>query len=257
MTAESRYPESRYPALHARSISDPEGFWLEAARAIDWFEKPARAFDPTLGVYGRWFPGGVTNVCHNAVDRHVAAGRGAQPAIYYDSPVAGREAHRHLCRAANRGGGARRHIARARRGKGRPRRHLHADDPRGGVRHAGLRPHRRHPFGGVRRLRRGGAGEPHRRRRAEGRALRLLRHRAEPHRRLQAAARPGADHGQAQAGDLPDLPAPAGRGEAPARPRPRLGERAGRGSGARHLRRLRAGRGNRPALYPLHLRHDG
>lgn len=89
MTAESRYPESRYPALHARSIGDPEGFWLEAARAIDWFEPPARAFDPALGVYGRWFPGAVTNVCHNAVDRHVAAGRGAQPAIYYDSPVAG------------------------------------------------------------------------------------------------------------------------------------------------------------------------
>lgn len=81
--------ESRYPAIHARSIRDPEGFWLEAARAIDWFEPPARAFDPALGVYGRWFPGGVTNVCHNAVDRHVAAGRGPQPAIYYDSPVAG------------------------------------------------------------------------------------------------------------------------------------------------------------------------
>jgi propionyl-CoA synthetase len=81
--------ESRYPALHDRSIRDPEGFWLEAARAIDWFEPPARAFDPSLGVYGRWFPDGVTNVCHNAVDRHVAAGRGPQPAIYYDSPVAG------------------------------------------------------------------------------------------------------------------------------------------------------------------------
>lgn len=89
MTAESRYRASRYPALHDRSIRDPEGFWLEAARAIDWFEPPARAFDPSLGVYGRWFPGGVTNVCHNAVDRHVAAGRGPQPAIYYDSPVAG------------------------------------------------------------------------------------------------------------------------------------------------------------------------
>jgi propionyl-CoA synthetase len=89
MTAESRYRASRYPALHDRSIRDPEGFWLEAARAIDWFEPPARAFDPSLGVYGRWFPDGVTNVCHNAVDRHVAAGRGPQPAIYYDSPVAG------------------------------------------------------------------------------------------------------------------------------------------------------------------------
>ncbi|MCK0208089.1 propionyl-CoA synthetase [Starkeya koreensis] len=80
---------SRYAEVHTRSIRDPEGFWREAARAIDWFEEPPRAFDPALGVYGRWFPGGVTNVCHNAVDRHVAAGRGEQPAIFYDSPVAG------------------------------------------------------------------------------------------------------------------------------------------------------------------------
>ena len=78
-----------YRDAYARACSDPEGFWLEAAGAVDWFEKPSRAFDPESGVYGRWFPGGVTNTCHNALDRHVAAGRGAQAAIIYDSPVTG------------------------------------------------------------------------------------------------------------------------------------------------------------------------
>jgi propionyl-CoA synthetase len=42
-----------------------------------------------MGLYGRWFPDGVLNTCHNALDRHVAAGRGAQTAILYDSPVTG------------------------------------------------------------------------------------------------------------------------------------------------------------------------
>lgn len=84
-----RPPSGRYAALHARSIADPEGFWGEVAEAIDWMEPPRRVFDPEAGVYGRWFAGGVTNVCHNAVDRHVVAGRGAQAAILYDSPVSG------------------------------------------------------------------------------------------------------------------------------------------------------------------------
>lgn len=82
-------PTRGYAALHARSIADPQGFWGEAARAIDWMEPPTTIFDPAAGVYGRWFADGVTNVCHNAVDRHVAAGRGAQNAILYDSPVSG------------------------------------------------------------------------------------------------------------------------------------------------------------------------
>ncbi|MBS9479162.1 propionyl-CoA synthetase [Ancylobacter radicis] len=80
---------SRYSSVHARSIEDPQGFWREAARAIDWMEPPATIFEPAAGVYGRWFEGGVTNVCHNAVDRHVEAGRGEQAAILYDSPVSG------------------------------------------------------------------------------------------------------------------------------------------------------------------------
>jgi propionyl-CoA synthetase len=80
---------SRYQDVYARSMRDPEGFWSEAAEAIDWYERPRRIFDPHAGVYGRWFVDGVCNSCHNAIDRHVAAGRGEQPAIVYDSPVAG------------------------------------------------------------------------------------------------------------------------------------------------------------------------
>ena len=42
---------------------------------------PERIFDPASGPYGHWFPDARLNTCHNAVDRHVAAGRGDQPAI--------------------------------------------------------------------------------------------------------------------------------------------------------------------------------
>ncbi len=68
---------------------DPQGFWAEAAREIDWIEPPRRIFDPDAGVYGHWFPDAVCNTCYNAVDRHVRTGRGAQPAVIYDSPVTG------------------------------------------------------------------------------------------------------------------------------------------------------------------------
>ena len=80
---------SHYHEIYARWQRDPFGFWGEAAADIDWFEKPKKVFDPAIGVYGRWFVGGVCNTCFNAVDRHVNAGRGEQPAIIYDSPLAG------------------------------------------------------------------------------------------------------------------------------------------------------------------------
>ena len=80
---------SCYDDLHAASLEDPDAFWLAAAKKIDWSEAPSRAFDGGMGVYGRWFPDGVLNACHNALDRHVAAGRGEQAALIYDSPVTG------------------------------------------------------------------------------------------------------------------------------------------------------------------------
>ncbi len=78
-----------YAETYAAWQRDPHAFWREAARGIDWFTPPRTIFDPSQGPYGRWFPDGVCNICHDAVDRHVAAGRGEQPAIIHDSPVTG------------------------------------------------------------------------------------------------------------------------------------------------------------------------
>ncbi len=86
MTAEA----AGYDAAYAAWQRDPDGFWAAAARGIDWIAPPAAVFDGSQGVHGRWFPGGVLNTCHNAVDRHVAAGRGAQDAFIWDSPMTGR-----------------------------------------------------------------------------------------------------------------------------------------------------------------------
>jgi len=78
---------SRYHEVYARSMRDPEGFWGEAAQAIDWYEPAKKVFDKDAGVYGRWFTGASCNTCYNAIDRHVERGRADQPAIIYDSPV--------------------------------------------------------------------------------------------------------------------------------------------------------------------------
>src|SRR5258706_201885 len=80
---------SRYHQVHARSLADPEGFWGEAARDIDWIEPAKKIFDPGSGPYGRWFAGAVVNTCYNALDRHVAGGRADQVALIHDSPLAG------------------------------------------------------------------------------------------------------------------------------------------------------------------------
>jgi propionyl-CoA synthetase len=78
---------SQYQATYARWQRDPERFWLEAADEIAWIRKPSRAFDGGEGAYGRWFADGLCNTSANCLDRHVAAGRGGQDAIIYDSPV--------------------------------------------------------------------------------------------------------------------------------------------------------------------------
>jgi propionyl-CoA synthetase len=81
---------SRYDEVYARSMADPEGFWGDAAREIDWIEPAERIFDPGMGLYGRWFAGAIVNTCYNALDRHVARGRAEQLALIHDSPLAGK-----------------------------------------------------------------------------------------------------------------------------------------------------------------------
>lgn len=74
-----------YEEAYARSLADPDAFWLEAAGAIDWIDPPRTGWAEGQG----WFADGTLNSCYNAVDRHVAAGRGGDVAVIYESPVTG------------------------------------------------------------------------------------------------------------------------------------------------------------------------
>jgi propionyl-CoA synthetase len=77
----------RFEEIYQRSLNEPEAFWAEAAAAIDWVEPWDRVLDDSRAPFYRWFVGGRLNTCHNALDRHVEAGRADQPALIYDSPV--------------------------------------------------------------------------------------------------------------------------------------------------------------------------
>ena len=81
-----------YADAFNRSITDPEGFWAEAAEAVDWTRPPLQVLDAKNPPLYRWFPDGELNTCYNALDRHVDAGRGEQAALIYDSPVTGTHA---------------------------------------------------------------------------------------------------------------------------------------------------------------------
>ncbi len=76
-----------YAEVYERSIADPDGFWMQAAEAIDWDRRPSKAlFDEHAPLY-EWYADGLVNGCWNAVDRHVQAGHGDRVAIIHDSPV--------------------------------------------------------------------------------------------------------------------------------------------------------------------------
>ena len=74
-----------YQALYARSIEDSDTFWAGQADRLDWIKDPTVianwSYDP---VSIKWFEDGVLNICHNAVDRHVAAGHGASTALIFE-----------------------------------------------------------------------------------------------------------------------------------------------------------------------------
>ncbi len=76
-----------YADAFARSTHDADGFWLDAASAVDWISPPERALDDTNPPIYRWFPGATLNTSVNALDRHVAAGRGDQAALIWDSAM--------------------------------------------------------------------------------------------------------------------------------------------------------------------------
>ena len=209
-------------SMPARS-GDPEGFWAEAAREIDWIEPAKKIFDPAMGIYGRWFAGAVVNTCYNALDRHVAGGRADQMALIHDSPLAGGitkftyaemlDEVKTLAAVMQDFGVTKGDrvilympmvpeavvamLACARIGAVHSR--------------------------GVRRLCGEGAGDPDRGRQAETDLLGKLRARARPHRAVQAAARRGDQALQRQAAGLHHPAAAAAELRSHRRPRSRLG----------------------------------
>jgi propionyl-CoA synthetase len=76
-----------YREVFDASIKDPSAFWADAARAVTWIREPQRILDDSNPPFYRWFPDAELNTCANALDRHVASGRGDQAALIYDSPV--------------------------------------------------------------------------------------------------------------------------------------------------------------------------
>ncbi|MGB8529160.1 MAG: acetate--CoA ligase [Rhodoplanes sp.] len=102
--------DAKYKQMYERSVNDPNGFWAEHAKRIDWFKPFTKvkntSFDPH-NVSIKWFEDGTLNVAHNCLDRHLAK-RGDQVAIIWegDDPkdekkITYRELHAQVCRFAN------------------------------------------------------------------------------------------------------------------------------------------------------------
>ena len=77
----------QYLDQYEQSLNQPETFWANAAKAIDWDQTWSNVLDDSQAPIYRWFSGAKLNTCYNALDRHVANGRAEQAALIYDSPV--------------------------------------------------------------------------------------------------------------------------------------------------------------------------
>src|ERR1700759_612771 len=78
-----------YSDAFRQAIEDPVGFWGQAMSPVEWVRAPQVALDHSAAPFVHWFPDGELNTCHNALDRHIGAGRGDQVALIHDSPVTG------------------------------------------------------------------------------------------------------------------------------------------------------------------------
>lgn len=81
--------------VHRQSLEDPKSFWAQQAENVHWHKKPTSVLKESTKIlksgvqhpHWSWFDGGKISTCYNCVDRHVLAGNGDCPAIFYDSPV--------------------------------------------------------------------------------------------------------------------------------------------------------------------------
>jgi acetyl-CoA synthetase len=94
-TCDTHCNADAYNRLYAQSIADPDGFWAQQAQRIDWFTPPTKisnwSYDPPNI---KWYEDGILNLCHNAVDRHVAAGRGGDIAFIFEPDDPAKQARR-------------------------------------------------------------------------------------------------------------------------------------------------------------------
>ena len=82
-----------YHSIYESWRADPEKFWMDAAKSIDWHKKPTFALNHSNAPLYEWYTDSFVNTCFNAVDRHVKNGRADQTAIIYDSPVTEKQLH--------------------------------------------------------------------------------------------------------------------------------------------------------------------
>ncbi len=76
-----------YSDFHRRSIEQPEAFWAEQAKLVDWHKPFGKVLDFSRPPFAKWFNGGETNLCHNAIDRHLAARAGQKALVYVSTEV--------------------------------------------------------------------------------------------------------------------------------------------------------------------------
>ena len=249
---------SGYHDVYAAWKQDPEAFWANAAKESTGTSPGTRCSIPMPASMAAGSPARSATPATTASTATSSAGAAEQKALIYDSPVTEHEADASptpscatrwrrspaCCRTSASSKGDRVII-------------YMPMMPEAVIGDAGLRAHRRRPFGGVRRLRR------------HELATRIddCQADADP-RRPRAASSPAASSQykplldsaielcDAQAARCPDAAAAAGRGDDGRRPRPRLGRARSPTPSARPQGRLRAGQGDRPALHPLHLGHD-
>ncbi len=108
--ASARFNRDQYDKLYAHSIEDPEAFWADVAKRLDWITPPTKIKDVSFArdhVHIRWYEDGVLNVAANCLDRHLAE-RGDKTAIIFegdepdsDRHISYRELHAEVCRFAN------------------------------------------------------------------------------------------------------------------------------------------------------------
>ncbi len=78
-----------YAELHRRSLEDPQEFWGELAEELHWYKRWDSVLDESKAPFYRWFVGGETNICYNAVDRHALGAKRGQAALIWESPEVG------------------------------------------------------------------------------------------------------------------------------------------------------------------------